>query len=850
MSNIFWILVLAFLLAGAMVLIVFLMRLNRRLKKIRAELHEEVIIRKGAEDAAKRSERTLQAINDSMKDGVVFADEDGVVRSVNPFFCEFIGTPAEKIIGRTLKELHLEGVQEFLDDYLEKGRRGEAGVFEKERELAGRDVSLRVQPVVAQGRFLGMTLNVFDITERKHAEQELVRAKEAADKANRAKSEFLANMSHEIRTPLNGVIGMTELALDTDLTAEQRDFLTAVKHSADALLQIINDILDFSRIEAGGVELDTIDFDLRNVVEGVSGTFAYRASNAGLTMEVMIEPDTPCLLRGDPGRLRQVIVNLAGNAIKFTEKGGVEISVSLEKEDPDEATLLFSIRDTGIGIPQDSIERIFESFVQVDGSTARKYGGTGLGLTISRNLVELMGGRIEVESEVGKGSTFRFSARFAKGKNVRVALPAAAPSIEGVKVLVIDDSRANRLIVTKSLESFKCRPAAASGGREGIDALKAAKAANDPFRLVILDMQMPGMDGESTARVIKEDPEIRDVAIIVLTSVGQRGDVARLGKIGIAGYMMKPLKQSLLLAIMQGVLGKLEERSKPGSFPVITRHTIKEAALQNVHVLLAEDNKINQMVAVRLLKKRGYRTTVVDNGKKALLALEAKAFDLVLMDVQMPEMDGLAATRAIRETEKQAGGHIPIVAMTAHAMKGDRERCIAAGMDDYVSKPLSAGPFFDTLARFFNPEEEPAGPPAQERDCFPPPPEPPVADPGGDAEPGGDEILSLDFVKEKFEGDLDFARELAEIYLSDTPRRMKEIEQAISEGRPEAVCDVAHGLKGASGNFGIQVLHEAFAELERLGSEDLEKARARWEEISGLWPRVESVLKRLWEDDK
>src|SRR6266404_4887659 len=528
-----------------------------------------------------------------------------------------------------------------------------------------------------------------EVKERQEAEAAMRLAKEAAEKASQAKSEFLANMSHEIRTPLNGVMGMTDLALETSLTAEQREYLETVKSSSEALLVVINDILDFSKIEADRIVLESAEFDLRDCLESALRTVAVRADEKGLELLCEVAPEVPEVVIGDAGRLRQVVLNLVGNAIKFTDAGEVAVRVGADAQNRAEGVLHFTVADTGIGVPEDKRETIFAPFTQADTSTTRKYGGTGLGLTISNRLVAMMGGAIWVESELGKGSQFHFTARLkaTNTKEIKVGMPAPAELLRGVKVLVVDDNRTNRRILEGMLKRWEMKTFAVESGELALGQLSEAREAGEPYRLIVTDMHMPKMDGFELVEEIRRRPEMSTATIMMLTSAGHQGDAARCKALGVAAYLLKPIRQSELREAIGRVLGA----DKPdGAIPLITRYSLQDGREpgSSLKVLLAEDNVVNQRLVVRLLEKRGHRVAVAANGLEALAALKKETFDLVLMDVQMPDMDGMEATAAIREEEKSGGEHQMIIALTAHAMKGDREKCLSAGMDGYLTKPI------------------------------------------------------------------------------------------------------------------------------------------------------------------
>jgi two-component system sensor histidine kinase/response regulator len=773
------------------------------------------------------------------QDLLCVASMDGRFTRVNPAWQQQLGYSEDELLSRPFIDfVHPDDRQATIAE-VQKCARGESIVYFENRYLH-KDGTIRwllwaATPLLSQQV---MYATARDITERKAAEetmtdlvQELAVAKRRAEEATETKSAFLANMSHEIRTPLNAILGMTALALQTPLSVEQEDYLATVKGSAESLLEIVNDILDFSKIEARRLELEHQDFDPRETIEDAVRLLGLRASEKGIEIACEVAPDVPPVLVGDAGRLRQIILNVLGNAVKFTNHGEVLVRVTSEPMGDDGARLRVDVRDTGIGIPAAKLRHIFDEFTQADSSTTRRYGGTGLGLAIARRLVELMGGRIWAESREGHGSTFRFTATFTRPKAEAPATGSMdARGLEGLRVLVVDDNATNRRILEQMLSGWRMVAVVASGAASAMDMLIEAEASGHRFDVVITDAQMPDVDGFALARRIKKDRRLKATPIVMLTSMGRTEDAVQCRKMGLEAYLTKPAKQSDLLDALVSIFGISTRRGRTAA----DRARPADEPRRRLRILVAEDNAVNRKLVVTLLSKRGHEVTAVSDGRQAVEAIESalQAFDVVVMDVQMPEMSGFEAAAAIRRVEQGTGCHLPIVALTAHAMEGDRERGLSSGMDGYLTKPMDVDELVTTVEQFGERDDGvrsagtsafaeasadrrslgggwlvPAGGASQ----------PPATDAGFDESAG----LACTG------GDRQLLKEIVTLFREDYPTQLKRIATAIKRRNGEELRMAAHALKGALANVGADPARKAALELEDIGrTESLEGADA------------------------
>ncbi len=787
--------------------------LELRVEQRTAELRKEIAVRKQTESALRESEQRTRVLLDSTAEAIYGLDLEGRCTFCNKATLRVLGyANMGELLGRNMHDLahhtRADGTRYPVSEcpIYETVHRREAGHCDSEVFWRSDGTSFPVEywsyPIERDGKIVGAVVTLIDITARRAAEQAMLMAKEAAESANRAKSEFLANMSHEIRTPMNGIIGMTELALDTPLNQEQREYLQLVRSSADSLLRVINDVLDFSKIEAGRLDLDKIDFNLPEVINQTLKTLAIRAHKKELELSCRIAPDVPQIFSGDPDRVRQILVNLVGNSIKFTHKGSIVVDVARDADtaETDPFQLHLIVRDSGIGIAPSKQQIIFKAFSQVDGSTTREYGGTGLGLTITKRLVEMMGGKIWVQSQLGEGSTFHFTLKLAPPAQGTSTRDVARAELESLHVLIVDDNETNRLILDEMLKSWRMMPTLAESGEAALSAMQWARDQGNGFPLVLLDGHMPGMDGFEVARRIKADPTLAGATIMMLTSDRQAGDAARCREIGIQVYLVKPIGQSDLL---DGILNALGTQILDSASSTADQ---AEKPMRRLRLLLAEDNPVNAQLALVLLRKWGHDVVLANNGREALELLERatfKGFDVVLMDVQMPEMDGMEATAAIRTRERELRIHLPIIGVTAHAMKGDRERCLEAGMDGYVSKPIRPASLASELIRVLPDGMRPG--PKSVSGCEDSAKE--------NAEAGGP--LDRRALLDRTEGDVELLADIIPLFKQDSVRQLAAIRAAVENKDADALHLAAHSMKGTCANLGAVQAAATALELER-----------------------------------
>ncbi len=810
--------------------------LELRVQERTVDLKKEIVQKTAAQEKLQRSLKELEDLKFALDQHAIVArtDERGIITFANDKFCSVSQYTREELLGQDHRIINSKyHNREFFAGLWKTIRSGE--VWKGEVKNRAKDGSFYwVDSTIVPfrdglGKPKQFIVIRMDITGLKRIEEELRAAKDAAEGASRAKSEFLANMSHEIRTPMNGIIGMTELALDTQLTVEQREYLNMVKTSGASLLTLINDILDFSKIEAGKLDLDVADFSLRQSMGETLKALGFRAHQKGLELAWRVAQDVPDYLAGDASRVRQVLVNLVGNAVKFTENGEVVVEIERDPESTEAIVVLhFCVRDTGIGIAKEKQGMVFGAFTQADSSTTRKYGGTGLGLAITRRLIDLMGGKLWLESEPGVGSAFHFTIQFERASAQPVSDYPDPKILSHASILVVDDNETNRIILVEMLGRWGMQAATAKDAREALEILTRSGNQEPHFSAVISDLQMPDIDGFEFVENIRKSVQFGRIPVLMLSSSAQQGEHERCRKLGISAYLAKPIQPSELLDAILSALSLHASEPSHAQDKMLneTQEVLPQSnGRQGMKVLLAEDNAVNRTLATRLLQKHGHTVVVVENGRQALDALERETVDLVLMDVQMPEMDGLEATAAIREKEKKTGDHLPIIALTAHAMKGDREKCLAAGTDDYLTKPIRTADLFAAVERLRNTKTN--------------------AIPEVTAITNAPVInaFDVDVALKHVEGDRDLLDEIIRIFADQCPKTMYEIQNAIRAVDLPVLERAAHSLKGSASNLcAIGVTQSAAALEESARSGNSSHSR---EQFEALESEVDKLLREL-----
>lgn len=798
----------------------------------------------------------LTTLCDSIREAMILTDGSRRIRMINRAGLSMLGYTSEEILGESIERVLGDAIQ-INDKAIQQPAQSNQCVWlSKDGREIPVDCSIhyitdphgnpswilflandhselkKAQDELRNAREESEIANKRLLEINKHLEEATLFAREMAaqaQRANAAKSEFLAMISHEIRTPLNGILGFSQLLLDDpNLKGEQREFVSTIYSSGTALLSLINDLLDFSKIEAGRMELESIEFDLVSVIDSVGEILRTKAAEKGIELMCYVDPEVPSNLRGDPGRLRQMLLNLASNAIKFTEEGEVIVRAKLIDESDEEAKIRFEVRDTGIGIPEDKIPTIFDKFTQIGDRLSRSSGGTGLGLAIVKRFVEMMNGEIGVESQVGKGSTFHFTIKFPIVKKALSEAIDSNVSLEGISILIVDDNSMTRRLLTEITSGWGMKPHAVANGYDALEALVEAQKRRQPFRIAIVDAKMPTFDGFQLVEQIRKRKEFEDLVVIMLTSAGKAGDGARCRSLGISAYLMKPVKKNDLREAIALSLGK---KGSPGSSEtLITQHWLRENR-RKLRVLVVEDGAVNMKLVTRLLEKRGHMVLQATSGKEAIAIYESRPIDVILLDVSLPDMDGFEVTQAIRSKEKPKGRHTPIIAMTAHAMKGDQERCLEQGMDGYIVKPIKAGELLETIETVVRIEHE------QARD--------------GASTKAFDSVMDWSAAIKQLEGDVELLKEMAGVFVEQSEVLMERIKDALDRGDMLTVERTAHTIKGSVSNFAARRVFHAAELLEELGRKgDVSRAIEAYRNLERELERLRPSLVALGSESK